>query len=80
MPEHEHKQCPRCHSDFECKVGSIHLCQCSDIVLTEDEQMFIGLQYNECLCISCLRQLRAEYHNTELRNTIKKILGIFYKE
>ncbi len=37
MPAHEKKQCPRCSVDFECKTGSILLCQCSKIEMSAEQ-------------------------------------------
>lgn len=58
MCKHEEKQCPRCKVNFECKAGSITQCQCKDIKLTESETAFIKKQYNDCLCIKCLKELK----------------------
>jgi hypothetical protein len=62
MCQHEQKHCPRCKQVFECKVGSIHLCQCSNIPLTTEEKYFIQQQFEDCLCINCLHQLKESYH------------------
>ena len=56
--KHEKKNCPRCNTLFECKVGSITLCQCMKAELTSDERENIGLQYNDCLCINCILELK----------------------
>jgi hypothetical protein len=61
MCEHEKKYCPHCNILFECKVGSILLCQCTTVPLTEDERMFIKNRYDDCLCANCLMELRALY-------------------
>ncbi len=58
MPQHEIKNCPRCACNFECKAGSITQCQCNDIQLTSNETAFIENQFNDCLCIKCLRELK----------------------
>ncbi len=79
MPSHEDKHCPKCKTTFECKVGSIMLCQCSTVQLTAEEIEFIQQQYDDCLCASCMKQLKAEYHNQLFQNKLKQILGIFYK-
>ena len=36
--KHEPRNCPRCNKTFECKVGNIAQCQCSSIVLSEEEK------------------------------------------
>jgi Cysteine-rich CWC len=58
---HEQKYCPQCKLQFECKAGSIHLCQCSNIYLNKEEKDFIATQFEDCLCINCLRQLKEKY-------------------
>jgi len=75
MPKHEDKLCPRCARQFECKVGSILLCQCSTITLTETERDYIREQFNDCLCAKCMNELKSEHANTNLKNKIKKLLA-----
>jgi hypothetical protein len=58
MCKHEDKYCPRCNNLFECKVGNISQCQCNSIQLTEAETAFIDQQYNDCLCLACLKELK----------------------
>jgi len=70
MPLHEKKQCPRCSAEFECKAGSILLCQCSKIELTVEQLEFSNTQYNDCLCLSCLKDLRDEYDDLSHRENI----------
>lgn len=62
MPQHEIKQCPRCAAEFECKSGSVLLCQCSEVELTEEQLEYCKTQYNHCLCLACLKELRSEYN------------------
>lgn len=76
MYKHEKKACPRCSTHFECKVGSILLCQCSTVHLSEVESDFIREQYSDCLCSSCMVQVKADYHNTKLRDKITRLLGL----
>ena len=59
---HEMKYCPRCNSMFECKVGSVLICQCSTIILTNDEKDYIQLQFDDCLCVNCMKELQQEYN------------------
>jgi Cysteine-rich CWC len=61
MCQHEQKKCPCCQQHFECKVGSILLCHCSAIVLTDAEQGFIKNKYNDCLCKNCLQQIKTTF-------------------
>lgn len=60
---HEIKNCPRCGSLFECKVGDVVNCQCYGIKLTLEEECFITQNYpGQCLCRACLLQLQNRYH------------------
>lgn len=72
MPKHEKKQCPRCATEFECKTGSILLCQCSKIEMTAEQLEYSNSQYDDCLCLSCLKELRTEFnllsHNKNIKN------------
>ena len=61
MPQHEKKQCPRCQQSFECKSGSILLCQCSKIEMSSEQLEYSNSQYDDCLCLSCLKELQAEF-------------------
>ncbi|MBT29945.1 MAG: hypothetical protein CMO01_09825, partial [Thalassobius sp.] len=67
MKKHEDKYCPRCKSQFECKVGSITLCQCSTVRLTNAERNYINMLYDDCLCANCMEELKVEYQNTLLK-------------
>ena len=73
MPKHEIKQCPRCESEFECKTGAILLCQCSKIEMTVEQLEYSSTQYNDCLCLSCLNDLRTEYNALNHSQKIKNI-------
>ena len=75
MCEHEHKYCPRCNAYFECKVGSILLCQCTAVSLNENERDYMREKFDDCLCAKCMKEVKAEYHNNKLKNKIEKLLG-----
>ena len=61
MPRHENRQCPRCSTVFECKAGTVLICQCSTVELSTDEQTYIRNLYEACLCVTCLRSLKIEH-------------------
>ena len=61
MCKHEEKHCSRCNIVFECKAGSIMLCQCSAIQLSVEERVYVESKFEDCLCINCLRYLQNEY-------------------
>ncbi|SFE41007.1 cysteine-rich CWC family protein [Thermoflexibacter ruber] len=60
MPQHEIKVCPRCQAEFECKLGSIHLCQCTAVRLDESDRTYIREKYEDCLCLACMIALKNE--------------------
>ena len=62
MPQHEKKQCPRCNADFECKSGTILICQCSKIELSSEQLEYCHTQYDDCLCFSCLKEMQVEFN------------------
>ncbi|MBD2701255.1 cysteine-rich CWC family protein [Spirosoma sp. BT702] len=61
IPKPENTSCPRCGRSFECRVGSINLCQCQAIRLTEAQRQFVSSSYQECLCAECLQVLQTEH-------------------
>jgi hypothetical protein len=71
--KHETKHCPRCEAEFECKSGSILLCQCQTIYLTPEQMDYINAQFDDCLCVSCLAALRREYNCRQHQLKIEKI-------
>lgn len=75
MPEHEKKQCPRCSAEFECKTGSILLCQCSKVEMTAEQLEYTSTKYGECLCLACLKELRTEFNTLSHYKNIKDIIG-----
>jgi len=60
--KHEQKHCPRCKVEFECKSGSILLCQCQTLYLSPEQTEYVSAQYSDCLCVACLQVLRSEYN------------------
>ena len=79
MARHETKTCVRCRRDFECKSGSILLCQCQTVVLSSAQLAWIAARYDDCLCCGCLKQLRGEYaqqkHEARLRRAQAHMRG-----
>ena len=71
MCKHEDKNCPRCNALFECKAGSIMLCQCSTIQLSAAERVYVESKFEDCLCINCLRYLQKEYELVNEKNINK---------
>jgi hypothetical protein len=75
MPKHEKKQCPRCETEFECKTGSILLCQCSKIEMSAEQLEYSSTQFNDCLCLACLKDLRSEYNHLSFHANIKSMIS-----
>lgn len=71
-PKHETKNCPRCNAEFECKSGSILLCQCQTIFLSEAQLDYNRAQFNDCLCITCLQELRTEFNCLQHDSKLQK--------
>ncbi|AEA45820.1 cysteine-rich CWC family protein [Fluviicola taffensis] len=80
MCEHEKVACPRCNASFECKVGSISLCQCTAVSLSVDESQFISDGYKECLCASCMLEMKKEYNAKLLEQKFTQISTLFKKK
>lgn len=57
MPKHEDVACPRCGASFQCKMGSISICHCSDVQLTKEQTAYLSEQWQGCLCHRCLLEL-----------------------
>ena len=55
------KACLRCHQTIICNVNDISNCACSHMKLSELELKYIAETYDDCLCNSCLIELKEEY-------------------
>lgn len=80
MCEHEQKYCPRCSSQFQCKVGSILICQCTLLPLNDEERSFIQAQFLDCLCLSCLKDMKAAYHAKLFQEKLTNISPLRFKK
>jgi len=77
MCNHEEKRCPRCNSAFQCKVGSINLCQCTTVELNEMERDYVSKKYDDCLCASCLLIMQKEYKQKRFEAKINRAFEFF---
>ena len=75
MIKHEIKACPRCGSDFECKTGSIALCQCQTVSLDHGQSVYVAERYEDCLCAACLAALRSEYNHKRFTQRLAQLLN-----
>ena len=57
MGKHETKYCPRCNGTFECRVGDIMRCQCTEVTISEETRKFLSKTEYGCLCKKCLSDL-----------------------
>ena len=57
MVKHEEKICEKCGVAFECKVGDIANCQCSQVKLSDAVQLFLANNFSDCLCLNCLKEI-----------------------
>lgn len=75
--KHEQKYCPRCQLAFECKVGSIMLCQCSGIKLNGEEREYMNAKFCDCLCAYCMKEIKTEYHALQFEKKLRLLSGMF---
>ncbi|MFZ6013239.1 MAG: cysteine-rich CWC family protein [Bacteroidota bacterium] len=73
MLKHEEKNCPRCKRSFECKVGCVTNCQCSQVTLNDVERKYLNEIFQDCLCASCMLAMRSAYHAMEIEK-VKRLL------
>ncbi|NOX92470.1 MAG: cysteine-rich CWC family protein [Gammaproteobacteria bacterium] len=71
--KHETRHCPRCNAEFECKSGSILLCQCQTVYLSPEQTDYVSAQFEGCLCASCLQVLRSEYNCRQHQRQIHRL-------
>ncbi len=57
MVKHEIKSCPRCEGSFECKVGNVLQCQCSEVVISNETASYLEKTHYDCLCKNCMSEL-----------------------
>lgn len=80
MSDHEQVFCPRCDADFQCKVGSISLCQCTAVKLSVEEIQYIREHYEECLCVGCMLEMKKQYNAKMLEKRFLSISTLFNKK
>lgn len=66
--KHDQVVCPRCGIVYECKMGSINLCQCTAVQLTEEQRYYVGSRFGDCLCVNCLAALQTEHNQIVQQN------------
>lgn len=58
------KTCPRCGTPFTCQADQIEHCDCAGVALDDETRQQIELRFEGCLCLRCLRTLKAESGRT----------------
>jgi cysteine-rich CWC protein len=56
----ERDLCPRCGSTFHCGVADAEPCACTTVRLDQTTLLALRDQYDRCLCLRCLVELRAQ--------------------
>lgn len=51
------KRCPRCGTDFSCKVDDLKNCDCVAIKVALPVLKRLKNTYSDCLCPNCLQTL-----------------------
>lgn len=65
MGKHETIYCPRCNAPFECRLGDVSRCQCSEVTLSEQTREYLNTTEYGCLCKKCLAELNHLVELTE---------------
>ncbi len=63
------KSCPRCSRDFECRDDDVFSCACIGVSLSKKEQDWLAANYDNCLCLDCLKEIR------KMRSQTSKKIG-----
>jgi hypothetical protein len=58
--KHEIMVCKRCGSRFECKVGDVSNCQCSNVSLNDATRKYLDNTFYGCLCVNCLAEVESK--------------------
>ena len=62
--KHEIIVCKRCGSHFECKVGDVSNCQCSNVLLSDVTRKYLDNTFYGCLCANCLTEIEIKVSST----------------
>ena len=55
------KTCPNCKQKFDCKADDIENCLCNSIQLNNDAVGLIKNQFEDCLCVECLKEIENKF-------------------
>ena len=59
------KKCNRCGALFVCTPEDVTACHCSKVDLTFEETRYIAGRFGECLCHTCLLELKQQHHTLQ---------------
>lgn len=54
---HESKNCKRCGASFVCEGNDIAICQCSQVLISQETARFLESTFWGCLCSNCLKEM-----------------------
>ena len=66
------KKCPRCNNLFECLHDNMKNCWCAAIVLDSQQLKYVADHYTDCLCNSCLQEIKKGFCNIALNPMCNK--------
>ena len=78
MSNHQKKTCPNCNQIFDCNTASIALCDCTSVSLNDGERRYIKAKFNDCLCTSCMHQLKERYDDDRIQDQILQLQTCYY--
>ena len=55
------KICSKCNVEFECRADDIENCLCNSIQLNNDAVGLIKNQFEDCLCVECLKEIENKF-------------------
>lgn len=66
------KKCPRCGVSFVCQPDNIIDCQCAAVKLDNFQRAYVKMHYTECLCKSCLEEIKINFYVSEVNPCYKQ--------
>ena len=66
------KTCPRCNTAFECRHANLIDCHCVTIPLDTLQLEYIGNNYADCLCHSCLQDIKDNFYAIGVNPIMRK--------
>ena len=70
------KICPRCKTLFDCKFDNLADCHCVNVDLDARQLEYIADHYGDCLCHSCLQDVKDGFYANSVNPTHGKRIGL----